>query len=69
MSIDAAVYPYIQRHAYIGLYCIVFRVSCFVGGYSYVLYVQQQYFPTCSQQDVVDVLALASLGTCSAAAA
>ncbi len=44
MSTDAAVYPYIQRHAYIGLYCIVFHVSCFVGGYSYVLHVQQQYF-------------------------
>ncbi len=26
-------------------------------------------FPTCSQQHVVDVLAVASLGTCSAAAA
>ncbi len=39
MSTDAAVYPYIQRHAY-----IVFHVSCFVGGYSYVLHVQQQYF-------------------------
>ncbi len=71
MSTDAAVYPYIQRHAYIGLYCIVFRVSCFVGGYSYVLYVQQQYFLHAheSQQHVVDVLAVASLGTCSAAAA
>ncbi len=39
-----------------------------IGGYSYVLYVQQQYFPTCSQQHVVDVLAVASLGTCSATA-
>ncbi len=69
MSTDAAVNPYIQRHACIGLYCIVFRVSCFVGGYFKNVICAAAVFLTCSQQHVVDVLAVASLGTCSATAA
>ncbi len=43
--------------------------SCMLyGGYSYVI-CAAAVFLTCSQQHVVDVLAVASLGTCSAAEA
>ncbi len=40
---------------------------CLLHGYSYIFYAQKQYF-TCSLQYVVDVLAVTSLGTCSATA-
>ncbi len=68
MSTDAAVYPSIQWHAYIGLYFIVFCLLL-CGGLFPVCYMCSSSFPTCSQQHVVDVLAVASLGTSSTAAA
>ncbi len=51
-----------------GLYC-AFCVSCFVGGYFMYVIFAVAVFLTCSQQHFVDVLVVASLGTCSAAAA
>ncbi len=54
--------------SFFGLYC-PFYVSCFVGGYFMYVIFAAAVFLTCSQQHVVDVLAVASLGTCSATAA
>ncbi len=45
--------------------CIV-RVSCFDGGLFHMLNVQQQYFLHAHSSMYVNVLAVASLSTCSA---
>ncbi len=49
------------------LYCVLCLLLC--GGLFICVICAAAVFPTCSQQHVVDVLAVASLSTCSAAAA
>ncbi len=67
MCADAFI-SYTQRHAHIGLYCSFLCLLLCGGLFMYVKCVAAV-FLTCSQQHVVDVLAVANLSTCSAAAA
>ncbi len=57
------LYLYTRQHAHIALYC-----SLLCGGVIQYVICAAAILLTCSQQHVVDVLAVASLGICSAAA-